>query len=731
MMRPRFILFFSLLLVTHSWTTFAETAARTAKPRIGLALQGGGAKGFAHIGVLEWLEENRIPADMIAGTSMGGLIGGFYAAGKSVGDLKGLVSALDWDELIGGQPPFRLLGFRRKEDWRDYPNQLEFGLRNGFGLPSGLNSGHGIGLVLDRLALPYYNLDNFDNLPIPFRCVAVDLVSGREVVFSRGSLRDALRATMSLPAVFNPVRLEGTSYVDGGILNNLPVDVAKAMGADVVIAVNLDVGESDPKNLRSLVGVLGRSIDIMMDSNLTRNLLLADLVVRVDVKGFTTLDFKAGDAIIRRGYEAAAARGPELKRFALPEDEWNRYLSNRESRKKTEAPVPRFLEVESVKPLQADSVKEEFRNDAGSPLKVDRLEQKINTLWGEGRYAAIGYRLMQRDSQVGLLIRAEEKKHSPPTLNLNMNVDGSDPGLIRFGLGARLTMLDLWGYRSEWRTDVAFGSRNLIASEYYRALGRSSHWFAAPRAYASNSILDIYDRGDRISEYRTSRSGFGADAGFQFNRTTEIRMGQEIAWYKARLRTGTASIIDYSHLVGVSALSIRYLGQDDAIVPRRGMRIEGRAEWFSSRPYQGNGFPRAEAKIFWFRPVCRPGSIFVSGSGGTAFGRDRLGLLSFSLGGILQLGSYGENELLGNQYYLLTAGYLHEIASLPPLVGGKIYAGGWYQVAKMYDRADLPMHPMDVSGGLVLRTLLGPILLGGSWGDGDHRKLYFGLGALF
>lgn len=386
----------NLILITVAFTNGAYGAADSSRQRIGLALQGGGAKGFAHIGFLQWLEENRVPAHMIAGTSMGGLIGRFYAAGQSSNDLKKLVGTLDWDELIGGRPPFRLLGFRRKEDRQDYPNQLEFGLRNGFGLPSGLNSGHRIGLLLDRMALPYYNLESFDNLPIPFRCVAVDMVSGKETVFSSGSLRDALRATMSLPAVFSPLEINGRIYADGGLLNNIPVDAAKNMDADIVVAVHLDIGDYDSKNLGSLVGVLGRSIDVMMDSNVDRNLQLADLVVPVNVRGFTTLDFKTSDAIIRRGYEAAEAMRDELAKYALPEDEWNRYLSDRESRKKTEVPIPRFLEVEGVQSAQASSIGEDFQRIPNQSLDTDDLERQIENVWGDGRYAALGYGLVDR-----------------------------------------------------------------------------------------------------------------------------------------------------------------------------------------------------------------------------------------------------------------------------------------------------------------------------------------------
>jgi len=723
------ILFF--IITAFIASHFAKASPFIDKPRIGLALQGGGAKGFAHIGVLQWLEENRIPAHLIAGTSMGGLIGGFYAAGQSPAELKDLVDTLNWDELIGGQPPFESLSFRRKEDRLAYPNRLEFGLRNGFSLPSGLNSGHEIGLVLDRLTLPYYALESFDDLPIPFRCVAIDLVSGTETVFSDGSLRDALRATMSLPAIFYPLHADGKIYADGGMLNNLPVDAAKMMGADIVIAVNLDTGEYNSKNLKSLVGVLGRSLDVMMDSNVARSLQMADLVVRVDVKGFSTLDFQLNKAIIRKGYEAAQAMGAELSRYALPENEWKQYLIDRVSRKKTDIPIPQFLEVEGVSSDKASSIRKDLRRLPGQPLDSAKLEREIADIWGRGRFAAIGYRLVDRNTQTGLLIRPEEKEYSPPTLNLNIDIDGSDVGNVRFGLQARLTMPDFGGDRSEWRTDIGFGSRNLVSTEYYWALARSPHWFLAPRAYAGNGLLDIYYSGDRISEYRVSRGGFGVDGGYRFNRTTEVRIGHDISWNKAHLSTGFALVDDYSHFVGASTMTIRHLGRDDALVPRRGFKLEAKAEWLSSRPYGGSGFPRAEAIVQWLHPVSGAGSIFFAGAGGSAFDRDSLGLLSFSLGGILRLGSYGRNELLGNQYYLITAGYLHEIASLPRLIGGGIYATGWYQLGKMYGNQDLPEHPMDVSGGIIAKTLLGPIFVGGSWGDGDHRKLYFGLGKIF
>jgi NTE family protein len=268
------------------------------RPRVGLVLEGGGALGFAHIAVLEWLEEHHVPIDYIAGTSMGGLVGGMYATGKSPAEIHAIVNSIDWDSTIEGQIKFQDLSYRRKEDRLSYPTRFEFGLRDGLSLPSGLNAGQAVGLVFDRAVLPYYSLKSFDNLPIPFRCVATDLMTGQAKVFDRGSLSAAMRATMAIPGLFSPVNIDGHIYSDGAAVDNLPVDIAKEMGADIVIAVHLDVGAQNPKSLESLLGVAARNVAIMVAANELRSMKMADILLNVDMKDFTTLDFKRREEII-------------------------------------------------------------------------------------------------------------------------------------------------------------------------------------------------------------------------------------------------------------------------------------------------------------------------------------------------------------------------------------------------------------------------------------------------
>ena len=234
--------------------------AKPARPRIGLVLSGGSALGLAHVGVLQWLEEHRIPVAYVGGTSMGGLVGGLFATGHDTAEMKEFVRSIDWSSVFNPAPPFRELAFRRKEDRRDFPNKLQLGLKKGIRLPTSIASGHEVGLVLSRFAAPYSEYRSFDDLPTPFRCVATNLVNGEQVVFKQGSLPIALRATMSLPAIFAPLQVDDMVLADGGMLNNLPVDVVKAMGADMIIAVALVDPEAKKESLESLLGVAKRSI---------------------------------------------------------------------------------------------------------------------------------------------------------------------------------------------------------------------------------------------------------------------------------------------------------------------------------------------------------------------------------------------------------------------------------------------------------------------------------------
>jgi len=405
-----------LCVLTLAWFVplFLNAQQSVARPRIGVALEGGGALGLAHIGVLEFLDANHIPVDYVAGTSMGGLVGGFYAMGKRPTEIQKLISEINWDRVLRGQVPYRELAFRRKEDKRAYPNRLELGLRHGLSVPGGLNSGQEVDFILDRETLPYYNLNSFDELPTPFRCIATDLSTGTAHVFKDGSLSAALRSTMSLPAIFSPFRNGAAVYADGGLLNNLPVDVVRAMGADIVIAVYLKNKPYDPKASQSLFGVLGRSVSVMIAANERRNMEAADILITVDLSKYTAIDYAAAPTIADQGYEGAKRKAPLLARLKVDEALWKQYLADRESKRITSLPTPSFVKVTGITDSSSGRIERAFAEDLGKPINEQVIERRINRIAGLGRYSSLGYDLVDEDGKTGLLVRVEEKENSLP-----------------------------------------------------------------------------------------------------------------------------------------------------------------------------------------------------------------------------------------------------------------------------------------------------------------------------
>ncbi len=702
------------------------------RARIGVALEGGGALGLAHIGVLEWFEEHHIPVDYVAGTSMGGLVGGFYATGMSPADLKKLIEGVDWNAVLSDSTPFEDLSYRRKEDQRAYPNAFILGLKNGLSLPAGLNAGHQIGLLIDRITLPYYKSESFATLPTPFRCVATDLVSGKQVVFEEGSLAEALRSTMSIPGAFAPVHDNERVLVDGGLVNNLPTDVVKDMGADIVIAVHLDTQPMAAEDIKSLLTVLDQSMRVVIAESELRGIARADAVVSVPMGAFTSTDYKKHDPIMQKGYEAAEEKSQLLEKFALSDAEWQEYVQDRDARKKTLAPVPQFITVEGADTAQQkENIERYLAPLAGKPLDADKLDRALTRLTGVGRYDTVGYRFAEREGQQGLLIQVSEKNYAPPTIQPGFEVDGSASEEVGFTAASRLTFLDVAGFRSEWRTDILFGNTYGLGSELYRPFTPVSKWFIAPHGLATTRVFKVYEKGDPLADYKLGQATFGVDVGYGFNRFSELRFGYEVGYLETKLRLGTPVFNSVDGRVGDAKLHYLFDHTDDPVIPRSGVRSETTFRWFDTSPGTASAFPSLQTKIEYFQPVSELGSVFVNGEGGSTFGFKSTGIPQFFLGGPLTLSAYGLNELQGNQYYLFRVGYLHDLWRLPPLAGKRVFVIGSYEFAKMYGATDESKFPNDFAPGVLAETVIGPLFVGGSVGDTGHHKWFFQLGRVF
>jgi len=722
-----------------SFASFAQDQANTTppskRPTIGLVLQGGGALGLAHVGVITWLEEHHIPVDYVAGTSMGGLVGGVYATGHNAAEMRQIVNSIPWDEVIGGRTPFDDLAFRRKEDARDYPNSLEFGLHKGLQFPAGLNSGQQVALVLDKIALPYSEIKSFNDLPTPFACVATDLVSGKPKVFRDGSLGLALRSTMSLPGIFTPVRAKDAIYADGGLLQNLPVEVAKQMGADLTLAIHLEEAPVPPNANLSSFAVLGQSISVMISANELLSMEKADLLISVPVQKWSALSFDDADAIIKAGYDAAAAKSKLLMTLAVDDATWKQYLADRQSRVRNN-PVPEFVTVQGVHGDLAQRIQDQMANLVGEPINFDELDQEIMRLKGTQRYAALSYQMVDRNGQQGLLIKAEKTEVGPPVVNPLILIDGSSLKNVTLDMGARVTWLDIGGFRSEWRNDIVLFSDYGLRSEYYHPFTPQTHWFIAPRVLAENNPLYIYDNNQLLSTYRRSTLGGGIDVGYQFGRTGELRLGYEGGWQDFERQIGNPKELpSFSGGYGDTRIQYRLDRLDDPVIPFAGQSFNGDLYWYNASPEAPKPYPELAANGQLHFRLNQPSSVFLEGSTGTTFNYTTV-IPQFSLGGSRELVAYGINELLMDKYFLFQLGYIRQMLKLPPLLGSGVYLIGVYEAAQVYGPPSSMVNkasgfPADAAAGIVVNTIFGPVEAAYAYGDTGHHKLFFRVGRLF
>src|SRR5262245_16500245 len=708
----------------------ARSSTTDTRPKIGLVLSGGGARGWAHVGVLRWFEEHRIPVDYVAGTSMGGLVGAMYAMGSSPSEIQEIGNDLDWDRVLSGPPSFDELSFRRKEDRREYPGDIELGAGRGIRLPSGINPGHNIGLVLANLTLPYATLRNFDDLPIPFRCVATDMLEAKPVIFKSGPLPIALRATMSIPGLFTPVKVDDKVLADGGLLNNIPTDVAKDMGADVTIAVNVGTPLGGREDILSLPGILSQMISVTTSESDRRHLQLADLVITPDLGRYTLMDFKEVNAISDLGYQAAAKNGAALERFALNENDWKAHLDARQARRRSAIPTPTALEVKGTTPQNSQAISHILSPKLDKPIDPEVLGSELSQIRGGGRFDSLSYTVANGNERSRLQIQVRDKNLGPALLIPIVQLQSFNISNVKFSIGGRFTMFDVGGHGSELRIDAIVGSNNLLGVEYYRPIGEKG-LFVAPRARFLVNSADLFVDGDRVAEYRQREGAVGLDLGYIFNRRSQLSIGYEVGRESAQVSIGDPLLPTIKGLLSDVRTQFVYEGRDSAIVPTRGSSLNVEGRWFFAAPGSAQAFPQAEVRASSLKPLSDKSSLFVYGGAGTTFSRTAAPLQQFTLGGPLRLSAFGLQEFRGDHYLLLGGGYLHRVGYLPRFVGGKIYGAGWYEVGSaFFNHADAD-YRSSLSGALILETHLGPLVLGGGAGSGGRGRIFISLGRLF
>ena len=722
------------VLVTGLGPGTAPAQTRPAGQQVvGVAFGGGSARGIAHIGVIQWFEEHRIPIDLVAGTSMGGLVGGSFATGMSAVELRTMIETTDWDAMFGASS-FGFKNLRRKRDARSYPSRLEFGLKGGIVAPTALNDGQQVDLLLARIAAPYYGLESFDDLPTPFRCIAVDLVAAERVVIGSGSLAQAMRATMSLPGVFPPIETENRVLVDGGAMDNVPADVVRNMGATVVIAV--DVGLKPEDIDYSLFSLMGRTVDAMMRASTRVALAGADHTIKVDVEGFGSLDWRRSGELIQRGYDAAARLEAELLPLALDPDAYRAWQERRAGRKRPPLPPVQFLATSGMTNLDAAIARKVLTGHVGSPPDLAALQRDLSALSGLDRYQGITWQMVGPPGKEGLLIRARQKTYAPPFVMLGVNLDNTTSSDFRFQLAARYLGFDMIGAGSELRIDAGIGSDPSLGATLYRPIG-SSGLFTRGYTGVRQRTFDLIADEVVVAQYRERRALVGGEFGVNLGGIAEVAGGVDIGRLSADVRAGDPGLPSLSGAESVAHIVYERDGQDSPVVPSKGWRLLAQARQFLTTPEiadvarTNKGLTQAEATVSSFWSVGRRSRVFVVAAAGTSFDDKPLPTEQFSLGRPFHLDAFAIGEHRGDHVLLGTIGYMRQIGRLPDFLGGPVFLGGWLQNGSVWESDTDADFNSQVGAGLVLDTLIGPVLVGTGVGLDGGWRTFMGVGRIF
>ncbi|MBD9398583.1 patatin-like phospholipase family protein [Pseudomonas sp. PDM11] len=724
------------LLVLLLLLTPLLAIAQDAQPRVGLVLSGGAARGLAHIGVIKALEEQGVRIDAIAGTSMGAVIGGLYASGYSVDELEQVALTMDWREVLSDDPPRTDVPFRRKQDDRDFliKQRLSFRDDGSLGLPLGVIQGQNLALLLERLLVRSSDVRDFDRLPIPFRAVATDIANDEKVVFRSGHLPQVIRASMSIPAVFAPVELDGRLLVDGGMVDNIPVDVARDMGVDRVIVVDIGTPLKPRKELLTVVDVLNQSTTMMTRRNSEQQLATlrdSDVLVQPNMTGFEVTDFGRSEELIEAGYQAAKALQPRLAQL-VRRGGGNPALTLARSAQQR-APVIHAIEVDNDSKVGDEVIRNYIRQPIGEPLDMARLQRDMGTLYGLDYFERVQYRVVSRDERNTLVIDAREKRTGTDYLRLGLNLSDDFNGDSVFNLGASFRKNGINRLGAEWLTRVQLGDRQELFSEFYQPLDVGSRWFVAPSvrvdAWNVESLLD----NDPIAEYRVKRYGYGFDIGRQIANNGELRFGVGQAWGDAKVRIGERDQPEFSFTEGYYELQYAFDTMDNVDFPHEGEQIEVKLRQYDASLGADDRYRQWQVnldKAF----SDGPNSLVIGGRYGRTLDDAEIVTSSFQLGGARQLSGFRQDALAGQNVSLGRLVYYRRMTprSFLPL-DFPLYLGASLERGRVWnnDNAFDSGYINAASVFLGYETPLGPLNFSYGLNDENEKALYLNLGHSF
>lgn len=726
-----------LLLGFLSLFVHASAPANEAtRPKVGLVLSGGAARGLAHIGVLKALEEQGIKIDAIAGTSMGAVVGGLYASGYKIDELEKLALNIDWQQALSDAPPREDVPFRRKQDDRDFlvKQKLSFRDDGSLGLPLGVIQGQNLALLLESLLAHTSDTRDFDKLPIPFRAVATDIANGEKVVFRKGHLPQVIRASMSIPAVFAPVELDGRLLVDGGMTDNIPLDVAREMGVDVAIVVDIGTPLRNSKQLTTVVDVLNQSITLMTRRNSEEQLAAlkpSDVLIQPALAAFGVTDFGKAQDMIDAGYRATRILDARLAVLKSAESQDAELNAARSPGQRT--PIITAIKVENNSKVDDDVIRYYIRQHIGEPLDLGRLHSDMGTLYGLDYFEQVQYRVVHKGQDHTLVISARGKRSGTDYLRVGLNLSDDMRGDSAFNLGASYRVNGINRLGAEWLTRAQIGDKQELYSEFYQPLDVGSRYFIAPSVVFEAQNVDAVLDNDPIAQYRVERYGMALNVGRQIGNNGEVRFGVGEAWGKADVRIGDQDLPGEHFNEGFYSLKYSYDSLDNVYYPHEGKDISLTLLQFEPSLGSDTRYRQWELKLD--KAMSRgPDTLILGGRYGRTLDDTNVVTSSFLLGGARQLSGFREDAISGQNVSLLRAVYYRRLtprAYLPldfPLYAGASlergrawnndneFDSGYINAASVFIGFDTPLGPLNFSYGL---------------NDANEQAVYLNLGQTF
>ena len=698
----------------------------TDRPKIGLVLGGGGARGYAHVGVLKKLEEMRIPYDYIAGTSMGSIVGGFLATGMESEELAQVVRDADWDDLFKDKTPREDLPFRRKadDDLGLYGPKLGIGKDSSL-LPKGVVSGQKVIFMFESVASQRVNTTDFNQLPIPYRAIATDIVTGDMVVIGTGELSMAMRASMAVPAVFDPVTRGDALLVDGGLVRNLPVDVARDMGADVVIAVDVGTKLESKEDITNALAIVYQMSGLLTVSNTNiqiESLGENDVLITPDIGDkIGSADFGKLDEAIPLGYAATEAMQDQLQKYSLSENAyraWRQQISDCVDG----PPQVHFVSLNNQSRFSDEVISNLITIKPGQTLDLDQLDYDLSQIYALGFVRQARYSIIERDDLQGVEITVLQDERGTKFLETGVDLTFSARGTAFNLRGGYLnTGLDERG--SEFRAVLQIGEAPGLFLDYFRPLDDALRYSFEPSAFWFNRPLYVYDpKGDAVAEIEIDEWGGALALAREFRRDAKLSAGFVRYAGSMDITVGNPDIDLYSYNGAELFAELKYDRLDDRNLPTRG--VYSVLKYTDSVESLGadSSFDQLEFRVFGSHTFGLHNFMW-GGQYYTSLDDDVPIYGLYTGGGFFNMSGYEPGSLIGPNFGSLLAGYRYQVAKsgfLPGYVGMTLEYGNAAE-----KRSDIFSDGL-LNGSVYLgyKTPLGPLYLGVGWSE-DRSAIYF------